>query len=143
MRQVRGRAFFFVYKEIMISETLKPIELTFGGKTFVFHQRMATVAEEDAIDQRFAEINKKDPARYEIAFQLCRDVLAETAASMPEAIVDDEEKPGEQKSVPLGDGSVSAALAAAFAERTMVNERIIRTAYNLYRGQLVPDYRFL
>lgn len=121
---------------------LKPIEIGYEDRKFVFHLRMVSVAEESDYDQRFADIAESDPNKYDREFQLCKQALGEFSIGAPEKVITEKGKP---KRVPIDSKAESslAAIEKAFAERTPENERLIRRAYSIFKSQLDPDIRFL
>lgn len=126
----------------MKPDKLQPIECGYGDDKFIFHLRMISLAESDAIDARLAEILPKDADRYDRQFQILRDVLGQFSCDAPQRVV---MKNGEAVTVPLVEkaGTPAEAINTAFAERTARSERVVRTVYNVFFSQLTPDYRFL
>lgn len=116
---------------------LRPIEVGYRDEKLVFHLKMISVEQEDAILQRFAEVSDKDTERFTKRFEIYKDAVAEAACEMPVLT-----KNG--KSAPLAkEGTPAAAILEHFRERNTENERIIRAAYVLFRSELEPDASFL
>ena len=122
--------------------TLKPIEIGFGDSKVIFFLRMISVAEEDAVQQKFNDIADSDTEKWQKLFDVCRDALGEFSTDMPQRL---EKEKGEFKRVPLVENAETPtdAIDIYFKERSIENERVIRDAYLLFKSQLGSDSRFL
>lgn len=116
----------------MKKHSLKPIEIGYGEEKIIFYPRLITVAEQDEIQARLNDVADTDTDKYQKEYEICREALENFASSPAEILVKEK---GEFKKVSLE--------ADYFTERTPQTERIIRSAYQLFLGQLQPDYRFL
>lgn len=119
---------------------MKPIEIGYEERKFIFYPRMMSVAEEAAHDVKFADVAETDTEKFSKQFDLCKEFLGEFSEKVPDELV---KKKGELVKTPLGDGTPFEAINKVFTERTAENERIIRRLYSLYKSQLDPDFRFL
>ena len=124
----------------MKSDELKPIEVGYGEDKVIFHCRMITVAEEETYDQKFNDIADSDSEKYAKQYDVCRSALGEFSSAPPEKWV---KAKGEKKKEALPGETPTSAIDAYFKERTAKNERIIRTAFRLFKAQLDPDVSFL
>ena len=124
------------------SSKLKPVEIGFGESKVVFFMRMISVAEQDSIEMQFNDISDADTDRWQKEFEICRTALGEYSSEMPKRL---EKEKGETLHVDLIENAESptAAIDAFFKERTAENERVIRDAYQVFKRQLSPEYRFL
>lgn len=122
--------------------SIKPIEIGFGDSKVIFHLRMISVAEEDAVQQKFNDIADSDTEKWQKQFEICRDALGEFSIEMPQRL---EKEKAEFKRVPLVEKAETpqAAIDQFFKERTIENERVVRDAYWLFKSQLASDSRFL
>ncbi len=121
---------------------LKPIEIGFGESKVIFFMRMISVAEESEVQERFNEIADADFDKWQKQFEICKSALGEFSEAMPQRL---EKEKGEFKKVDLVEGAEtpSSAIDAFFKERTPENERVIRDAFWLFKGQLTSESRFL
>jgi hypothetical protein len=122
--------------------TLKPIEIGFGESKVIFHLRMISVAEEDAVQQKFNDISDSDTDKWQKQYDVCRDALGEFSVEMPQTLLKEK---AEFKRVPLVEAAETptAAIDVFFKERTIENERTIRDAFWLFKSQLASESRFL
>lgn len=113
---------------------LKKFEVGFGDERIVFSPRMISVAEQNSVHEQLSDIAATDTDKYQKEFEVLRDALDDFAAEPTERL---EKIKGEFKRLPIEGG-----LKTYFAERNLVNERIVRRAYELFIEQLSPESSF-
>lgn len=119
---------------------LKPIEIGFGESKIIIYPRMASIAEENDVQERFNEIADADHEKWQKQYEICREALGEFSEEMPATLVKEK---GEYKPVKLEGNTPTDALNKFFAERTVENERTVRDAFWLIKSQWSSDSRFL
>jgi len=125
----------------MSVEKLEGIEVGYPGEQYIFTMKMISIAQSDVIEARLAAVGSKATDRLQLEYDICRNAIGEHVAEMPQKLVEIE---GEWKPAPLDTkGTPADVIAEHFKERTKTNERIIRTAFNVFQSQLNPAYRFL
>ncbi len=122
------------------SNHLKPIEIGYGDEKVIFHLRMISIAEEETISRKFADL-ADSTEKYQKEFEICKEALGEFSISMPQRL---EKVKGEFVKKPLAEAETAAgAIDTFFKERTPEKERIVRDAYFMFKRLLSPDGRFL
>lgn len=121
---------------------LKPFKVGYGDEMIAFYPRMASDAELDEVNLRFAEISDSDDQKYQKLFDIRIEAIAEFSAKPPQKIVKEK---GEVKYVDLVKDAESAldALRRYFGSRTPEAEKIVRAAYNGFVNQMTPEVDFL
>jgi hypothetical protein len=121
---------------------LKPFKVGYGDEQIVFHPRMATLAEQTDVQQKFNNISDSDEEKYQKEFDILIEAVSEWSLETPKKLV---KVKGEFKREPLVENAESTldAMKRYFAERTAEDERVLRAAYNSYVSQMSPEISFL
>lgn len=117
-----------------------------------FHLRMIGIEEENQLRQKMFGLEESEKAQK--AYQNNVDLLADLSEAMPTArrlVTTTEKRDGDKtereysevKEVDLGEGGAAVAVREFFAERSVLNERIVEYAVRAYFMKLTPSVDFL
>lgn len=121
---------------------LKPFKIGYGDEQIAFYPRMASDAELDEVQSKFADIGDEDDLKYEKFFSARLEAIAEFSSEPPKKVVKEK---GESKYVDLVEDAESPldAMKRYFDTRTPESEKIIRATYNAFVNSMQPSISFL